>query len=414
MAKMAQYRPYLPAAYHESFDSFLKFHAEYGSDLGIGDPRSMRTKLDANVVEAWETNVIEKGRLDGISDPARRLEIMGAEGVGAEVLFPDFGLPFELPPRTAQHLGYVRTDEQVRVGATAHNRWLVDFCSTAPERFIGMAVINFDDVDAAIAEIRWAKDAGLKGIVLPSFTEEVPLYDERHDPIWRTLAELEMPVNSHIATSMTTTRTFHMSTDPHIGCGMTIYQSELFFVTRQLLTHMIWGGVLERHPNLSFVMTEVGSGWVPGALDGMDYAYEGSYLPRDLQRVLRLKPSEYFERQVHLGSSIFSRFEIESRHQIGVHKMMLGMDYPHHEGTWAAGPGTLAYLQSTLGVGNVPPEEATQMLSGNAQRVFNLDGAALDIVRQNVGFTLRDVLTSPGEPLYARGDVNKPIGASVA
>ena len=121
---------------------------------------------------------------------------------------------------------------------------------------------------------------------------------------------------------------------------------------------MIWGGVLQRHPKLRVVFTEFGSSWVAGALVNMDYTYEGSYLRRDVHSVLPHKPSEYFARQCFLGSSIFSRAEVGARHEIGIDKMMLGMDYPHHEGTWAAGPGTLAYIQATIGACAVPADEA--------------------------------------------------------
>ena len=50
----------------------------------------------------------------------------------------------------------------------------------------------------------------------------------------------------------------------------------------------------------------------------------------------------------YVGASLFSRAEIEIRDQIGLDKIMLGTDYPHHEGTFA-GAGTREYLKATLG-----------------------------------------------------------------
>ena len=51
-------------------------------------------------------------------------------------------------------------------GLRAHNRWLADFCAAAPGRRAGIAQILLHDVDAAVAEVRWAAGAGLTGGVL--------------------------------------------------------------------------------------------------------------------------------------------------------------------------------------------------------------------------------------------------------
>jgi predicted TIM-barrel fold metal-dependent hydrolase len=410
MPRMADYREYLPADFRRDFDDFLSAHAENLSDLGIGDPRYLASRLDPEVLEDWVREVVEPGRLDGLWDPNRRLEFLNSEGIAAEVLFPDFGTAFELSPRVERALGYSRTPEQAVAAGKAHNRWLAEYCRCTPTRFAGLAIVSFDDVDAAVEEIHWAREAGLKGIVLPTFDEAAPLYHPRNDPIWAALEDLELPANSHAVTSSTTRRQKGYGDAPHPACGQTMMSAELFFGTRQILAHLIWGGVLERHPRLKIVLTEQGSGWVPSTLAGMDYSYSGSYLQRSLREVIRIKPSEYFARQIYLGSSIFSREEIELRQDIGLDKMMLGMDYPHHEGTWAAGPGTLAYLRATLGSVGVPAGEAAQLLGETAIKVFGFDRRALDGLGREIGPDMAEVLRPPTEDLYPRGDVKKPIG----
>src|SRR5271167_676355 len=87
MARMREYRPYLPARYHEQFDDFCKLFDQYG--CRSCDPKSMLGRLDPYIVEEWVHAFHETGRLDGVSDPRRRLEVMEAEGISAEVLHPD-------------------------------------------------------------------------------------------------------------------------------------------------------------------------------------------------------------------------------------------------------------------------------------------------------------------------------------
>jgi predicted TIM-barrel fold metal-dependent hydrolase len=410
---MPDFRPYIPARYHAEFDDFCVGFARDG--CRTIDPKSLLQRIDPYLVDEWVQSVVEPHRLDGQYDPRKRLAELEKQGIAAEVLFPDFGLPFELhPPLLAAVLGYTRTPEQIEVANSAYNRWLADFCATAPDRFVGLAVLSFADVERTISEIRWAKDAGLRGIVLPSVDEDTPFFDERFDPIWATLAELEMPANSHTAISAVTK---HMATGtlkavPHPACAAPLMTAQAYFSTQQILNHLIWGGVLERHPNLQLVMTEQGTGWVVSALKGMDYSWEASYLRRDVREIVKSKPSDYFRRQCHIGSSLFSRAEAEARYDIGVDKIAIGADYPHHEGTWAAGPGTVDYLRATLGVARVPAAEARMMLGGNALRLWKLDYPTLRLIADRIGPDLDLVLTPPTEEHFPRGDVHKPLATA--
>lgn len=413
VAHMADYRAYLPVAMHDEFDAFCEVHQREGSRTI--DPKSLSQRIDAELVEEWIHAVIEPGRLAGQSDPEQRLKELDHEGIAGEVLFPDFGLPFELyPPLIAALRGYTRPAEQVEAANKAHNRWLADFCAAAPERFAGLAVVSFADVDDTVAEIRWAKERGLSGIVLPAVPDTTPFFHSRHEPIWAVLEELEMPVATHTAISSITQymATGSLTAVPHPACALPIMTAQAFFFCQQILTHMIWGGVLERHPNLQLSLTEQGSGWVISALKGMDYSWENSYLRRDVREVVKRRPSEYFARQVHMGSSLFSLAEAAARHEIGVDKINIGMDYPHHEGTWGAGPGTIHWLRATLGAAGVPADEARQMLGGNAAALFHFDPGALAPVVDRIGLPLSEILTPPTENHFPRGDVNKPLATA--
>jgi predicted TIM-barrel fold metal-dependent hydrolase len=163
---------------------------------------------------------------------------------------------------------------------------------------------------------------------------------------------------------------------------------------------------MERHPNLKFVFTEQSSGWVWRKLQNLDYAYDGSYFRTDYRTLIRSKPSEYFQRQCYLGSSIFSRAEVSERHQIGLDKMMIGMDFPHHEGTLIE--TTQEYLRATFGAEHVPVNEARTMLGLSAADVFGFDLERLAPIADRIGPRPRDILTPPDKDLFPRGDVNKP------
>jgi predicted TIM-barrel fold metal-dependent hydrolase len=408
-AQMRDWRPYIPSRYHEEFDEFCDVYDEKGSRNN--QPSALASRLDPEVVDDWKTRILDPGRHNGIFDLKVRLDELAYHGAAAEVLFPDFGLPFELySPQLANRLGYTRTDEQINVANSAYNRWLVDYCSQAPERFAGQACVNWDDVDAAIAEIRWAKNAGLRGVILPFFSVEYPLFHPRYDPIWSTLEELEMPANSHAAISGIVEYNPKMAGFPNAAVAVALYSSGLAFFSHQILNHVIWGGVLERHPKLQIVFTEQGTGWVIEACAQMDYSWGGSFLRRDVREVVPLAPSEYFNRQCHMGSSLFSKAEAEAREAVGVDKITIGLDYPHHEGTWGNGVAShIAYMKATLGAAHVPPEDARLMMGENAIKLWGFDRAALQLIVDEIGPSLTEILTPPTTDEFPRGDVHKPL-----
>jgi predicted TIM-barrel fold metal-dependent hydrolase len=403
-ARMRDYRPYLESKWHESFDAFVAEYEQVGSKNF--EPKALLRRCDPETVDKWIEETTPD-RLDGNSDPEKRLKECEQQGIVAEVLFPDFGLPFEMYATFhAFSLGYPpRTNEEINVANRAYARWLVDFCSYAPERFAPLAPLRFDDVEGAVNEIQWLKNAGFKGIVLPFFDRESPVFHPKFDPIWSALSDLELIANAHQGMSGIESPGRLTAPIPHPKLANPMYDSAR--LARGLLSHMIWGGVLERHPKLSVVFTEMGSGWVIQDLRNMDYTYEGSYLSREIRSVMPLKPSEYFVRQCHLGSSLFSLPEMEARHQIGLDKIMLGFDYPHHEGAWST--GSRDYLQATLGAAHVPENEARPMLGETAIQVYGFDKDRLSAFAQRVGVTAQEILKPPVEDKFPRGDVHRPL-----
>jgi predicted TIM-barrel fold metal-dependent hydrolase len=142
-ANVAGYRPYLESRYHHDFDAWQAgFHNPYPDIEGDDAERN------------W--------------DSSRRLAELEADGVVAEVLFPNTIPPF-FPKTSLVHQPPGASDgdlERRWAGLRAHNRWMADFCADAPGRRAGICQIMLHDVEGSVAEIRWAAEAGLTGGVL--------------------------------------------------------------------------------------------------------------------------------------------------------------------------------------------------------------------------------------------------------
>jgi predicted TIM-barrel fold metal-dependent hydrolase len=403
-ARMSDYRPYLDPEYLEDFDAFLVDYAKYG--VVTTDSTNITNRLDPEAAAEWQEKVADPGRLDASWSPERRAAELDSEGIAAEVLFQEFATPFLMssPTHAATLNVKAPTDEQLSAGYRAYNRWLADFRSYAPERWAGMAAISLHDIDATVKELKAVKELGFVGIALPALPGTDRLYQPRYDRIWGTLQDLGLVVNIHVAIASTLPEYREALT---LTSARAMVGADIFTSVRNLLPTLIFGGVLERFPNLKIVFTETHSDWVLGALQRMDHSYERSDLRRDIRDVVPLRPSEYWDRQCYLGSSLFSRAEVEARHRIGVDKMMIGIDFPHSEGAWRY--GTRNYLKATFGAGQVPASEARQMLGTNAADVFGFDLAALDRHAARTGLDSDDVLTPPEvQPAY-RGDLDRPL-----
>jgi predicted TIM-barrel fold metal-dependent hydrolase len=404
-ARMRDYRPYLDAPFVEDFDGFVSEYEKHG--VATSDPTSIAERLDPETAKAWMENVADQGRLDAIWNPERRLVEMEREGITAEVLFQDFATPFMMssPTRAAVGQSVARASaDHLSAGFRAYNRWVADFCSVAPERWRGMAAISFHDLEAAVKDVHEAKGLGFAGIALPAVPDTDRLYQEEYDPIWTAMEDLDLVLNVHVAIA-NDIPTYRGA--PSLTSGRALVSADIFAGARQVLPILIFGGVLERFPRLKVAFTETQSDWVLGMLARMNHTFERSDLKRDIRDIVPLRPSDYWQRQCFIGSSIFSRAEIAARDRLGVDKMMIGMDFPHSEGAWRH--GTLAYLKATFGTEHVPAADAQLMLNRNAASLYGFNLVALDAIAGEVGLDLEDVLTAPAVQPSLRGDLDRPL-----
>ena len=202
----------------------------------------------------------------------------------AEVLFPNAGVPFGGFGESAQH-------DLRAAGNRAYDRWLLDFANDAPGRRAALAMLTVHDLDATVAEITWARENGMRGVIIPTVPGDglPPYYDQCYDQMWAACQDHEMPVHIHGG-----------SGTPNYGdygaASMLIYATETVYFAHRPLWFLIWGGVLERHPRMKLVFTESRCDWVPSTLTYLDGIYAQRFFSH-IRETVKLKPSEYWERQ---------------------------------------------------------------------------------------------------------------------
>ena len=324
------------------------------------------------MAEQDATDAASKGGRTGAWDPDRRIRELEADGIVADIIFPDGSQQNDAPFLAANGPGEIGADHELQAaGAWAYNRWLAEFVSHNQSRHAGIAIMTVHDVAGAVAQITWAREHGLRGVLLPAGVGDLPFYHHpRYEPIWSACEALGLPVHTHVGSA-----TPDYGDLPGSGA---LFAVESLWFSHRPLWFLIWGGVFERHPGLKMVFAEQGADWVPDTLRIMDNMY--LHMFRHEKKRLSLKPSEYWKRQCYVEAMFLSRREARMRHDIGIENMLWGSDYPHYEGSW---PHSKKLIQKALH--DVPEHEVRAILSENAAALYGFDLQELDAIAARVG-----------------------------
>lgn len=372
-------RAYCPSDRLDDYDRYCQVidsMKQQPTPSGKTDEHEKRARLGQRVhASNLALEGLERARTcAGQSDPAARLADMDAEGIAADVIFAG-GQNGEVLPFVEFGLESFPSTEALElqiVGAHIWNQWLADFVSQDPARHVGVMEIPIWDVGASLKEVEWGKKAGLKAVNFPAPRSHLPAYNEEvYEPFFGACEELGLPLLTHVGGG-----------DAPLGAsgvgGYAISMYEVQWLSRRAVWELILGGVFERHPGLKLVIAECRVGWISETLADLD-SYCLSDLVHPPEQISRL-PSEYWATNCYNSGSFLAPFEVARRHEVGVHNLMWGSDYPHVEGTW---PHSRLSLRNTFA--GVPEEEVRLMLGKTAVEVFSLDEQALRKVADRIG-----------------------------
>jgi len=300
------------------------------------------------------TNLYEDGKKDirRVSDPDLRIKDMELDGVDAEVLYGILGAASKLSDHEA-------ANEMYRI----YNDWLSDFCSHYPGRHIGLACLPYGDIDAAVQEIHRVKDLNLRGIELSCSWDMEPMYHPCWEPLWQTINEVGLPLHFHTFPAMDPAKRVGLDRNSSRAAMFTIvsgFQMNLV----NIVAAIIGKAVLERYPNIRIALGESGIGWLPYALDRMDFEWEDRF--HDLG--LKMKPSDYWRRQCK-ATFQFDTIGTKLVDDIGVESLMWGSDYPHGDGVW---PESDKYIAAQFG--HLPDDVVRKITCDNAVEFYGLNG----------------------------------------
>ncbi|MEE2980849.1 MAG: amidohydrolase family protein [Pseudomonadota bacterium] len=306
-------------------DGVVEFLVDGDTVLGsVGAPSQAGVRFDDPSAVTFEGTWDEVR--PGCADPGPRLADMERDGVDGEVIFPTLG---------ARIYGVIRGPLR-QACFRAGNDWLInDFCAADPNRFKGLALLDPDDVPAAVAELTRCVEAGLAGAMIPTYPgEDWPYFHGDYDPLWAAAQDLDAPLTFHIAATCAGPGQISVFTSEWSAPDAAAYSSTQDYWVRRSLGSMIFAGVFERFPGLRVAVVEHELSWAPYFLEKMDVTYKELSQTAPYRFKNQVLPSDFFR------SQIFCTFQEDKRgvdilsDMIGTETLMFGSDYPHAESTW--------------------------------------------------------------------------------
>ena len=327
--------------------------ASFGFKNGVGPAGSKFVPGKHHRVDIMaETGLYSDGAKDirRISDPHLRIKDLDRDGVDAEVIYGILGAASRLDDREAGNQML-----------TIYNDWLKEFCSHYPDRHIGLACLPYGDIDAAVKEIHRVAKMGIKGLELSCSWDMEPMWHPMWEPLWKAVNDVQLPLHFH---------TFPAVPPDMIGKHPGRVGRSVFFTIVSgfqmnlvnILAAVIGANVLERYPHIRIAFGESGSGWIPYALDRMDFEWEDRFT--DLG--LKMKPSDYWRRQCK-ATFQFDRIGAKLIDDMGAESLMWGSDYPHGDGVW---PHSDKYIKEQFA--DVPAEQVKMITCTNAGKFYGL------------------------------------------
>jgi len=252
-------------------------------------------------------------------------------------------------------LSYWAEPSAARELASALNQSIAERVKAHPDRFLGLATVPLQDIGVSVAEARRAvKELGLHGFQIGSNVGGKNLNHPDYFPFFEAVAELDVPLFIH----------------PYIPPGEERMQEYYLHNLLGMVTEtglaigsVIYGGVLERLPNLKIVFAHAG-GVFPYIVGRMDHGYKVRI--EECQKAIPHPPSHYLK-QVYFDCMSFNpqalRYLVDT---VGADRILLGSDYPFDMGPIG---GPKAEVKANPYLSDLEKE---QIIGKTAASLFNL------------------------------------------
>ncbi len=271
----------------------------------------------------------------------QRLADMDAMGVDIQVLSPSPTQYYYWADRDLSH-------EIVRL----QNAYIAELCAQHSGRFVGLGTLALQHPELAAEQLEHAiRKLGLKGVEISTSVNGAELDASSLLPFWKKADELGAVVFIH---------PFGTTLGDRV---CTHYLSNIIgqpLETTIALSHLIFGGVLDRHPGVKIVAAH-GGGYLPSYCGRSNHGYT---VRPEAKAGARLAPIEYL-RRMWFDTLVYEPEAL--RHLVnvvGASQLVVGSDYPFDMGHYDP--------HGLMGAAGLSQSDREAILGGNAAELLGL------------------------------------------
>ncbi|MGW2830283.1 amidohydrolase family protein [Streptomyces sp. NPDC001286] len=275
---------------------------------GLAEARALDTRRNGPAALAVNGPMVRE-RIPLLIDVTARLAAMDAQGVDVQLVSP-----------SPSHYHYWTDEETAEKLSRLANEATAAHCSAAPDRLRGLGLVPLQHPHLLAAALDHALEQGLAGVEISSHAPGRELSDPAYEPFWTRAEETGALVFLH---------PFGCTLDERLDrwyLSNTVGQPTENAVA---LSHLIFSGVLDRHPGLKVIAAH-GGGYLPTHIGRSDHAWTTrsdagagcAHLPSSYLRHL------YFDSLVHDPSVLRELVRVA-----GPDRVLLGSDFPFDMGT---------------------------------------------------------------------------------
>jgi len=283
-------------------------------------------------------------------NPEVRLGHMAKYGVDMQAL---------VPSSQTQPVFLGCTDDEIAKICRDSNTANYNTCKAYPDKFVNICIISLFDMSSAMGELdRAINELDCRGVTTGSNQRGKGLDSPEYFPFYEKLIEHDLPLFIHPV---------HWKSYPLVDMDQGWRMMHVFgwpFDTTQAVWRLIFGGVLDRFPDLKVVTHHLG-GMLPYFSQRIEVNYD-MFLSDKLPRPI----TEYW-------GNIYGDTAMDGTHEafpcgyafFGPDRMLFGTDYP-------MGPenGEFFIRENLKGIRalNISSEEREKILGGNSARLLKI------------------------------------------
>jgi len=290
-----------------------------------------------------EVNVKQmKDRAPMLTDIAVRLKHMDRMGIDMQAVSP--------APNQTYYWTEPGMGQELARGV---NEGIAKVVADHPDRFVGLGTVPLQNPELAVSELRFAmKTLGLRGVEINPNVNGKEISRSGLDKFFSAAEQLGAVIFMHPIGYTDGSRLMDHYFNNVIGNPLE---------TTVATAHLIFDGVMERHPKLKVVLPHAG-GYLAHYWARMDHAYQAR---PDCRVCIKRKPSTYLEK-FYFDTIAFDPGMLQHLiERFGADHVLLGTDYPYDMGV----EDPVGFINK---VRKLTSKEKKQVMGGNAARLLGI------------------------------------------